>query len=67
MMVRRLCLLFIALAVSACSSVTPSCPPPAAGDVVYVSEQGWHAEIGIPVEELDKDLRFTAQSLPKPA
>jgi hypothetical protein len=25
---------------------------------VYVVEQGWHAEIGIPVEELGKDLAF---------
>jgi uncharacterized protein (TIGR02117 family) len=50
--------LFLALALSACSSVAPSCVLPTAGDVVYVTGQGWHAEIGIPVEELDGNLRF---------
>jgi len=64
-MVRCLCLLFILLAVAACSSVArPSCSPPLAGDVVYVVGQEWHAEIGIPVEELDEDLAFYREIFP---
>ena len=44
--------------VSACMSLPPVCKHPAAGDVVYVVGEGWHAEIGIPVNELDEGLGF---------
>jgi hypothetical protein len=64
MAIKRLYLLLPALFLSACSSVAPPCAPAAAGDVVYVVEQGWHAEIGIPVEELDKNLRFYRRVFP---
>jgi len=65
MMMNYLCLLFITLAVSACSSVArSSCPPPLTGDVVYIVWQGWHAEIGIPVEELDEDMSFYREIFP---
>lgn len=56
---------FIAAAVSACSSVRPpACPPPITGDVVYVVGQSWHAQIGIPVEELGDDLAFYREIFP---
>jgi hypothetical protein len=58
MMVRYLCLLFTVLAVSGCGSVVQPCPASNTGDVVYVVGQKWHVEIGIPVEELGKDLSF---------
>jgi hypothetical protein len=62
---RRAVLLSAAAILAACSSVPlPSCPPPVAGDVVYVVGQDWHAEIGIPVEELDKNLAFYRDIFP---
>lgn len=61
---KHLCLLLIAFALAACSGWTPPCPPPASGDLVYVVGQGWHAEIGIPVEELDDGLRFYRDVFP---
>ncbi|MGB9154654.1 MAG: DUF2459 domain-containing protein [Alphaproteobacteria bacterium] len=64
-MMRRFCFLLIALAVSACSTIDmPSCPPPTAGDVVYVVARDWHAEIGIPVEELDENMAFYRDVFP---
>jgi uncharacterized protein (TIGR02117 family) len=64
MMSKRLYLLFIILAVSGCGSVAPPCAPPAAGDIIYVVDQGWHAEIGIPARELGKDLAFYRKIFP---
>jgi hypothetical protein len=58
MIVKYLYIPFLALILSACSSTSPPCVPIVKGDVIYVVEQGWHAEIGIPVEELDENLRF---------
>src|ERR1700679_4337692 len=55
---KHLCPLFILLILSGCGSVTPPCAPPSSGDVVYVVGQGWHAEIGIPVQEFDKNMSF---------
>ena len=52
------CLLFTVLAVSACGSVVQPCPAAATSNVIYVVDQGWHVEIGIPVEELGKELTF---------
>jgi len=57
--------LFAALAVSACGSGGQICVLPPAGDVVYVVDEGWHAEIGMPVGELDKDLAFYRKSFPE--
>jgi hypothetical protein len=50
----------LVFAVSACASAapSPSCPPPISGDLVYVVEEGWHVEIGLPVEELGENLAF---------
>lgn len=57
--------MFITLAVSACSSVTrPPWPLSMAGDVVYIVDQGWHVEIGIPVEELDENMSFYRKIFP---
>ena len=48
-----------------CATEMPSCAPPAsAGDVVYVVEQGWHAELGIPVRLLDKNMAFVRKVFP---
>jgi uncharacterized protein (TIGR02117 family) len=55
---RCLSLLLVLVAVAGCSSAVPSCTSTAAGDVVYIVDQGWHAEIGIPVQELGGDLAF---------
>ncbi|MGZ4958561.1 MAG: DUF2459 domain-containing protein [Methylomonas sp.] len=64
-MMKRLSHVFIALTVSACSPVVrPSCPPSLTGDVVYVVGEGWHAEIGIPVEELDENMSFYREIFP---
>ncbi len=61
----RVYFLCIAFAISACSSTPLSCKPATtAGDVVYVVEHGWHAEIGIPIEELDKNLQFYRKIFP---
>jgi uncharacterized protein (TIGR02117 family) len=65
LMMKFLYLLFIPVAVSACSTITrPSCPPPLTGDVVYIVGQGWHAEIGIPIEELDENMLFYRSIFP---
>jgi uncharacterized protein (TIGR02117 family) len=58
-------LLLISLAISACgSNARHPCPLPVTGDVVYVVGQGWHAEIGIPVEELDENMSFFREIFP---
>lgn len=60
-----LCLMLVALAVSACSSMArPACLLPTAGDVVYIVGQGWHVEIGIPVEQLDGNMSFFRKIFP---
>ncbi len=64
MMKRSLYLLFMTVVMAACSPVIRPCPHPPAGDVVYVVGQGWHAEIGIPVEELNEDLAFYRKVFP---
>jgi len=61
---KHLSLMLIALALTACSSWTPPCAPPASGDLIYVVGQGWHAEIGIPVEELTGDMAFYRDVFP---
>jgi len=63
-MMRHAYFLFVTLGLCACGSVPPPCPPPVAGDLVYVTGQEWHAEIGIPVGELDKDLSFYRKIFP---
>lgn len=63
-MVRNFYLPFLAAALSACNQAVPSCPLPPASDVLYVTGQGWHAEIGVPVEELDKNLSFYRKTFP---
>ena len=63
-MFRTFCFLFITIAAAACSSMEPTCPPPTTGDLVYVVGQDWHAEIGIPIEELDDDLLFYRDLFP---
>ena len=42
----------------------PSCPATRSGDVVYIVSQGWHVEIGIPVEELDENLAIYREIFP---
>ena len=65
MIMKCLCLLFITLVVSACNPVVRSpCPPQHTGDVVYIVGQGWHVEIGIPVEELDENMSFYREIFP---
>jgi len=51
-------LLIMMVVLSGCNPAIHSCPPASSGDVVYVIEQGWHAEIALPVEELGPDLEF---------
>ncbi|WP_333873611.1 DUF2459 domain-containing protein [Methylobacter sp.] len=64
-MMKCLYFMFITLAVSACSSVArPLCPLSMTGDVVYIVDQGWHVEIGIPVEELDENMLFYRKIFP---
>jgi uncharacterized protein (TIGR02117 family) len=63
-MMKRFYLSFLTLAFSACSAVTPPCPIPVKSDIVYVVSQGWHAEIGIPVEELSPKLAFYRKVFP---
>ena len=62
---KRFCFMLVTLAVSACGSVAPPhCPIPMTGDVVYVVGQGWHIEIGIPVEELDENMSIFRRIFP---
>ncbi|TRW93127.1 DUF2459 domain-containing protein [Candidatus Methylobacter oryzae] len=62
---KRVCFMFIILAVSACSSVVPPpCSRSMTGDVAYVVDHGWHVEIGIPVEELDRNMSFYRKIFP---
>ena len=58
---RSLVILFL---VSACSTVTQNWTPPDKNNVVYVVGRGWHTDIGIPVQELDKNLAFYAKIFP---
>jgi hypothetical protein len=59
MKLRCISLLSMTLALSACGNpAVKPCARIPEGDVVYVVGQGWHAEIGIPVEELGDDLAF---------
>ena len=55
----------MAVTVSACSPVTRPCPPITSGDLIYVVAEGWHTEIGIPVEELGEELKFYRTVFPK--
>jgi uncharacterized protein (TIGR02117 family) len=65
MLMKSLCFLCAALAVSACESIVQrACPPPLVGDVVYIVGQGWHVEIGIPVEQLDENMSFYREIFP---
>ncbi len=52
------------LGVSACSPHVSACPKPVAGDVVYIVGRGWHAEIGIPAEQLNGRLAFYREVFP---
>jgi hypothetical protein len=42
----------------------PACMPSDGMDKVYVVEHGWHAELGIPVEELGGNLVFLRDVFP---
>lgn len=55
---RSLAALGIALATTACGGVAPPPCKPDGTDAIYVVGRGWHAEIGIPVEQLDGPLGF---------
>jgi hypothetical protein len=61
---RRFRFLFAAFVLSGCGTIAPPCAPPDKGDVVYVVEAGWHAEIGIPVDELGKNMQFVKKTFP---
>jgi hypothetical protein len=55
----------LALGTAACSNaVTPCASPVAGSDTVYVVGRGWHAEVGLPVEELDGPLAFYRTAFP---
>ena len=55
-------LLVVGLILSTCVSTPKPCQPaPSSPDVVYVVGQGWHAEIGVPVGELNGPLRMFSQ------
>jgi hypothetical protein len=64
MMTRCLYLIFAFISLSACSTGSQTCEALATGDVVYVVDQDWHTNIGIPVEELDGDLRLYRDEFP---
>ena len=53
-------------ALAACSApVETACPPPAPpAPVVYVSADSWHADIGLPVEELTGPLAYFRAEFP---
>lgn len=53
----------VALATAACSVAPPACVPQG-GDPIYVVGLGWHAEIGIPVADLDGPLAFYRHVFP---
>jgi uncharacterized protein (TIGR02117 family) len=57
-------LLLLILLVTACSGTPKPCTPVPAGEVVYVVEQGWHAEIGIPVKELKGEMTYFKDEFP---
>jgi hypothetical protein len=59
-----LCLLLTALLPACNSFAPPSCMPPDKGDVVYVTGEGWHVQLGIPVRELDRNLAFYRKIFP---
>lgn len=57
-MAKYLVLALFFFVLTGCSSPPSPCSPSAGGDVIYVVEQGWHVEIGVPVNELDSNLQF---------
>lgn len=62
LMIKYIPALFIFSLLSACGSVTQPCPLGTGSEArVYVVEHGWHVDIGIPVEQLGKDLAFYRQ------
>ncbi len=62
---RHFCFLLILFAVSACTAPPHFCSPAKESDVVYVVGREWHAEIGIPVEELKGNLAFYRTLFPE--
>lgn len=61
----RLAALLVALATASCAVPPPPCAAqPAGDDTIYVVVRGWHAEIGIPVEQLDGPLAFYRSVFP---
>ena len=53
------------LAIGACAPLETTCVPATKdNNIVYVVEHGWHAEIGIPVEALDRSLGFVHDRFP---
>jgi hypothetical protein len=66
MTMRQIASAAFALSVAACSStVAPTCPLPAANTgIVYVVGRGWHADIGIPADELTGPLTFYRDMFP---
>jgi hypothetical protein len=64
---RRIVFLALALFLAACAGppATPPCPPPDHGPVAYVAADAWHADIGLPVDELTGPLAYFRQVFPQ--
>lgn len=52
------------LVLAQCSTLAQPCPPPPQKNIVYVTEEGWHVSIGIPVGELAGPLAYYKQVFP---
>ncbi|HTH99157.1 MAG TPA: DUF2459 domain-containing protein [Stellaceae bacterium] len=67
-MARTFAAILLATLLSACAAwpVAPPCPPPseAEGPVVYVAVDSWHADIGLPSDELTGPLAYFRQVYP---
>ena len=61
---RAILLAAVAVLLPACIAIEPSCTSPSGVDKVYVIEHGWHAELGVPVEELDRNMAFLRAVFP---
>jgi hypothetical protein len=62
---KRLGLIVGCWLLTACNSFAPPpCDPPQDGDIVYVTQGGWHTELGIPENELEDGLSFYRTEFP---
>jgi hypothetical protein len=58
MISQRFLVLFVLFCISSCTSIVTPCTATPPFERVYIIESGWHAELGLPVEELHGGLAF---------